>query len=113
MGDSTWRGTWRAAVRVVVCLKVLLILISASFAQSTPGLALRRPSRVAAGRATERPAEEKPRQYLQIFSRQFPLGDESVPAEIRQKLGAPAQREVRDLRGTAWEATSRGLVQVE
>ena len=56
------------------------------------------------------PAEQVPARHLQIFCRQYPIGDKSVPAEVSKKLNAPAQREVKDLHGTIWQATPQGLI---
>lgn len=53
------------------------------------------------------------KEYLQIFCRQFPLGDRDVSAEVHRKLSAPNSKETKDLWGTTWRATSRGLVEIQ
>jgi len=57
--------------------------------------------------------EITPTTYLQIFCRQFPLDDSSIPTDVRKKLNAPAAREVRDARGTLWRATAQGLLEID
>jgi hypothetical protein len=62
--------------------------------------------------ASQHTAEIAPGNYLQLFCKQFSR-EESVPADVRRRLNAPAAREVRDWRGAIWRATAQGLLKIE
>ena len=59
------------------------------------------------------PARKSSGSYLQIVCRQYPLDSPKIPSAILKSLRQPASLTFTDSRGTAWQATERGLVETD
>jgi hypothetical protein len=51
--------------------------------------------------------------YLQIVCRQYALDSPEIPSAVLKSLRQPASLTFTDSRGTAWQATERGLVEID
>jgi hypothetical protein len=58
-------------------------------------------------------AHESSGNYLQIVCRQYALDSPEIPSAILKSLRQPASLTFTDSRGTAWQATERGLVETD